>query len=375
MRNPKKTMNKRSRYLVEKINSVPMPSGKSRSTPSAADIEIPDDVRVVFEKPIADPSAPEYPEHENDKENGPENEAASIPDIEQDGDLENSASILETVEKEVVFDDNEKGVEEEESTVESVEEQAAEVQEKEITMPSEEPMEETDLVLYGNTLETDHVPEVPVLTEDIQETALMSPESARKIRDTFKAVREELRAMPSEAVESHHDALMAKYSGSNDAEKTDMHRFVDGFPGMPLESMEEEARNFYKYYANLTTDEGGDVFEIEFAKRTTLYWAMSRILGTVPISLVRLLLIIGAKLFVVAFYAIAEGLRFNKALKKTVFHASPGLGVNVDDVFDDYISELYQKGCHLLELDADFRNTLAQDCISYQELLLLADSS
>jgi hypothetical protein len=134
-----------------------------------------------------------------------------------------------------------------------------------------------------------------------------------------------------------------------------------------------EMANFVKYYGSLKDDEQGvDVLDVELRKRSVLYRKVQEILSSgVPPAIVHLLFVMGAKTFVVAFYAVSQGLRYDALLQRSIFQVRPNVGANVSDLFEDHLQTLLAKGCELLQLDPAFQASIHNDHVSYDELASL----
>lgn len=497
-------MNKRSRYLVEKIHSMAKRPGKTSSlsnSPSVADVEIPNDVRMVFgTQESGEVDQAPAPDHEIDSlsteinstnheieatpqeiDTAPQEINSTTPEIEAAPQEINDASqnnidendeigengtevrkIDSTTNHQIDPDDHEIGEEIDSSNheinsttpeieaapqeingasqnkIDENEEIGAEVQDinAEVHEIDPEVHEIAADVIENNTDVITDSPDVSdeVLQEKVEEAAqtsvldskeaeteldgpelndVPSDKSSSKpvpateepsvdatqeadtaehsqetepaldipssgdvissVHDVFTTVSKVLEDMSSDVDDENDVSEALKQLKSSDFGEVDLNRFQSEFPGLPLDDVVADLQNFQVYYTNLTTDEGDDVLEIELNKRQVIYQAMAKILGQVPVSLARLLFVLGAKLFIAAFYAISEGCNFDRILEKTIFHAKPGLGVNVEEIFDDHMLDFFTKGCEILDVDADFCNIIAQDCISLTELHLFVN--
>lgn len=187
------------------------------------------------------------------------------------------------------------------------------------------------------------------------------------IHDTLVSVRGTLEAMP--CVDPTED----RNSVSRPTPAADMARLATAFPGAPSDpAIQQHLMDFHQFYSNLTTDDGEDVLALELAKRAHLYRALSPIFhGDVPPSVMKLLLVLGAKPFVVAFHAMSEGFDPDSSSIGDIFETLPGLGVDVTNTFDDFLGSFFQKGSELMQLERAFSQALSHDCVSFQELWAL----
>lgn len=356
---------KKKSYLLHRIQAVPMPMTKNVNSHIIQSVSFPkpQNVNVVF-KSAADVATPNPP--------------VSLPN---DDDVE------ESMEYSSFHDDDKDGSEKKQTT----EELDAGRDDDALTVVSESdvgdapssnnagdaPNSNTEMSVasFPNQVMAEpddahtHTHGVAFMESDVENSAFQNTvdaadrviifhgnEDADDIRKSFEATRQSLKQMFTASNPKLDDAI----------------RRMQTTPTVP--DAYTECPNFYRYYRSLT-DNGVDVLNLEFQKRNTLRHHVQTTLATahVPSFVAHLLFVLGAKTFVVAFYAITHRVAFDKLIHKTIFDIRPGLGVDVDDVFDKHVHVLYNKGADLLELSFDFRTLLNQENVSYHELFHLVE--
>ncbi len=138
-------------------------------------------------------------------------------------------------------------------------------------------------------------------------------------------------------------------------------RFSDATPGFDLEAVQsqlpatvEDLENFNRFFGNLESPIGDDVLATELQKRQVMYQATKCTLESIAEvhpSLLHLMSLLSPKSYIVAYYAIVQGVEYPDLHRCTIFDSSPSLGTDASDIFATYLHEIYLEGCKMLGLD------------------------